>query len=182
MLLLPVENLLLRSDISIEELRERLAIEIGPPRGLNFLASRPQPYLGKLEGDSFRVWRQFSYRNSFKPIILGKILEVGSGSYVHLVMRPSIAVIIFMAFWFGGAAYALVGMLISILGEKTVGYEQLIGLIPALLIPIGFMIFGYLLMMGGFKFEVRKSKKFFIDLIEPYRVDELGFPSICRVQ
>jgi hypothetical protein len=56
-------------------------------------------------------------------------------------MRPSIAVIIFMTFWFGGAAYAMVGMLTSMLGEKTVGYKQLIEVIPTLLIPIGFMIF-----------------------------------------
>ncbi len=174
---LPFENMLIRTDLSVEELRRRLSEQVGEPRGLKILAGRPQPYLGRFEKDRFCVWRDFSYRNSFKPIIRGKLMDVGSGSYVHLVIRPRIAVLIFMLVWFGGVAWAEVSIMVEAVSHGTGLVELIANSGPFLLIPLAFALFGYLLMMGGFKWEARKTVKFFSDLFEPYRVDHFGIPS-----
>ena len=61
-----------------------------------------------------------------------------------------IFVYIFMTIWCGGVGLGFIAILISSINENK--FE------PAIFIPFGMLIFGYLLTTGGFKYESSKSK------------------------
>jgi Cytochrome oxidase complex assembly protein 1 len=73
---------------------ERLRVAIGKPPSFweRWKSSwkRPQgsqlPFLGSMEGRTFRIRRSTQYRNSFLPVIRGSILPTPSGSRVNVFL------------------------------------------------------------------------------------------------
>ena len=177
MSILPCENLLLRTNLPLEEVSRRLHEVIGPPRGVNPLAGRSEPYLGAFEGARFRVSPQFTFSNPLRPVIVGEIVALGSGSYVHLIMRPAIGALIFIGIWLFTAAAALVDILVSaILGEAGLS-QFLTETTPQLVLSVLFFVGAYVLIVAEFKRESAKSKAFFANLVESRRIEKLGTPS-----
>ena len=164
MLFAPFERLTIETPLTPEEVHQRLAEVIEPKRMFRFFSGNHKPYQGKLNDDRFEVTRIIHYRNSFLPVIKGEIRPGLGGSVVDITMHPHIFVIVFMIIWFGIAGSLFFGLLCTALvsiwhstGERT---ADLVGVI----FPAGFFVFGYVMVMGGFKFESVKSKAFFREL------------------
>jgi hypothetical protein len=164
MLLAPFERLTIETPLRPEEARQRVAEVIEPRRMFRFFSGNHKPYQGELNDYRFEVTRIIHYRNSFLPVIKGEIRPGLGGSVIDITMHPHIFVIVFMMIWFGIAGSIFFGMfctvLVTIWESKGENIEGLLGL----LLPMGFLMFGYLLVMGGFKFEAVKSKTFFQEL------------------
>jgi hypothetical protein len=109
-----------------------------------------QPYRGEIFEDSFKIIRNIGYRNSFVPIIKGKIIDNYPGTVIEVKMRMMIFVYIFMLVWFGGIS---IGLMFALKGA-----------ILAAIVPLGMLAFGYLIVMVGYKYEVNKAKKFLVNL------------------
>ena len=55
---------------------------------------------GEILEESFKIQRNINYRNSFLPVIIGKIKETENGSEISIKMRLNHFVKGFMTFWF----------------------------------------------------------------------------------
>lgn len=82
---------------------------------------------------------------------------------IKVKMRLPIFVIVFLCLWCGGVGFICIVLLTQNFGNLNFKLVTLI--------PIGMLLFAYLLTLGGFKFESNKSKKelqtiFEADIIE----------------
>lgn len=171
-ILLPYEHLIIDTYLSTEQAWAMLAEAIEPKKMFRwFLSGDHKPYQGQLHENGFEVTRIIHYRNSFLPVIKGRIRPNLGGSTIDIRMYPHPLVIVFMVIWLSGAGFGACAlfsnMLVSLLQSNKLSVEFLLGLV----LPAGFLLFGYGLFWGGFKFESLKSRAFFQDLfkdISPY--------------
>jgi YD repeat-containing protein len=107
---------------------------------------RPQapssPFLGSVENLTFRIRRNIQYRNSFLPMIRGKINPTPTGSRVNVFMYMHPFSLVFMLIWFG-----FLVLIESRLADINIARS---------FVPIGMAVFGLALSLGGFFFEALK--------------------------
>jgi len=155
MTLLPYEQLIYKSPLSAQELHQKLkeAVEVGPAGSKLSVVKKKtdKPYRGEVSAIRFDIVRQINYRNSFLPRITGQIHPQGSGCTIKVKMQLHPFVLIFMLFWFG-ILFSIGGTIMANGFDTPGGSWQ--GAIPVLM-----LLFGYALVMGGFKTESRKAKK-----------------------
>ena len=152
MTFLPFERLTLRTELRSGELYRRLAAAVEPVRWIRNPFSRDhKPYEGKISSSGFKITRVIHYRNSFVPIVTGRVRDEGAGCVVEIILRPNVIVVVFMALWLSVVA----GGAISIVAEVSRGRSAV-----AALVPFGLSVFGYALMQAAFVFESRKAKQF----------------------
>ena len=108
-------------------------------------------FKGEIVGDNFKFKQILSYRNDFKPAIYGTVKNHNTGSKTEISMKYSVGIMVFTILWFGCLGLMLLSGLFSMVTNTTSGIKDLGGLIFLLL-------FGYLLFVGGFKYETRKAK------------------------
>ena len=173
----PYEYFKIKSHLSKSEAINRLKNVIEPKHYFRFLESNKKPYQGKIKGSNFEISRIIGYSNSFLPRIKGNIESEIDGCSICISMQPHILVVAYMIFWLGGVAFFFLAILKS--------YISSLGLIltkelTILLILVGMFIFGYAVLLGGFKFESENSKSFFQELFEAEEVEELEFVNPFR--
>lgn len=76
--------------------RFKSAFRMGPRPG-------DKPFVGRVEGSSFRLLRRIYHRNSYRPQIRGSVIDAPGGSRVDLRMSLSPVVAIFLLIWFAMA-------------------------------------------------------------------------------
>ena len=155
---LPFENFVLTTNLSVEEVRNRLANNIDAK--INTL----EPYEGSIVNNTFKIQRVITYRNSFLPVITGEISQARGMTEIKIEMRPVLFVLIFMGMWLGTVGIACIVILVATILTFPDIFQQ--GFSPASLIPFGMFIFGYLLVTLGFKYESSTSKEFLKTLFE----------------
>ena len=163
MILLPFEKLTYHTWLTPEEVIERLEKVVrstGVLYGKTGLLSSDsaKTYTGSINPDSFLISRIISNKNSYLPRISGKVKKDATGSEIKVKMRMSWSTLVFTIFWLCFVAF----FLISSLGNATeIKLSNL-----AILIPFIMLVFGYVMMILGFKSESIKSKKFLAELFE----------------
>jgi hypothetical protein len=159
---LPYENLTFRTKLDAEEILLRIKKNTEPEKmfRMNGLLENNdhKPYEGNVDGMTFHLTRIISYRNSFLPKISGLIERDFHGTKVTVKMKLSSSTMAFMMLWCGGVALDFFIILIFSMKEKSFK--------PGILIPLGALLFAYLLTIGGFKSESSKSKEFLSQLLE----------------
>jgi len=168
---LPYEHLRIKTRLSVEEVRKRVEETTEPKRLFRWFEVNHKPYQGKIEGSHFEVSRIIHYRNSFLPKIKGEIQADVRGCSIDLRMYPHELVMVFTIFWLGSIGFFFLRMLGAFLSSGTASNT---GDLSTLLIPAGLLLFGYVLIVGGFKFESTKSKTFFHELFQAEEVEEMG--------
>jgi len=103
-------------------------------------------FLGRLDGTTFKVVRIIGYRNSFLPVIRGRITQHGQGADVRLVMTLHPLVALFLLVWFTG------------LGTAVFGNLEAAGSLFAAL-PLGLCLFGAAVTLAGFVPEALEAKR-----------------------
>lgn len=162
---LPYEKLTISTYLGVEEAINRLANAVDAPKSLPltwpFGKRSDKAYEGKISGDRFKISRIINYRNSFLPIVEGKIQTdpFGSGTRIEITMRLHEVVIIFMLIWLSMVGWGAVLFTLAFLAEP-----KKIGLFA--LIPAGMFVFGCLLTIIPFKIEAAITKKFLLQLFD----------------
>ena len=119
----------------------------------------------KFEGEidliqnKFKINRILNYRNSFYPIIFGKVVSEGDKtSKIEIQMRMTIYAIVFMIVWSIITGIFTCLALKEQLSNTNFDYEPV-------LTSFCFFAFGYVLMIVCFNYEVRQAKKILKDLV-----------------
>jgi len=169
---LPYEHLKIITTLTSEDVLRRFNNAIEPYRLFRLFGAGTKPYQGSVEGSHFEVSRITGYTNGFLPVITGDVQSEINGCSIHITMRPSIPVTLFMIIWLGGVALAFLSILYYAFISPLTGSHTTDP--SPLLIPVGMFGLGYALFLGGFKFESIPSKKFFQKLFEARDVEEIG--------
>lgn len=104
-------------------------------------------FIGSVMDDCFKMRRNIRYRNSFLPIIRGRIASYGVGTRVSVTMFLHPIVAIFMIFW--------LGMIASVAVSHPTASP----------IQWGMLAFGIALSVGGFIPEVIKARRLISEAI-----------------
>jgi predicted phage tail protein len=106
------------------------------------------PFIGSVDVESFKIRRDIRYRNSFLPMIWGRIMPNGFGTQVSGIMFLHPLVALFMIFWLGMARFGAV----SAASMSS-------------MVPSGVFLFGVTLMVGAFFPEAMKAKTLISDAV-----------------
>jgi len=108
------------------------------------------PFDGSVTGRTFRLVRVIGYRNSFLPVIRGRISDSPhGGTTVRVRMTLHLVTALFMAAWLG---FVGAGVAWSSLGDLD-------NIDPHTSLLLGMMLFGVLLPVVGFYPEARKAER-----------------------
>ena len=169
MKLLPYESYTLSSRLSPAEIQLRLRAII-EQNWRNPARYNGQIYKAKGSTEGFRVSRIVKSRNTIRAVIIGRYSFHGSGTDIHIRIRPVIVGIIFMSFWFGVVGSICITLLIAAAQAGT-----LKGATPAAIIPFGVFALAYALIMDSFKREKEGAKAFLAELLRP-REEAIAHP------
>jgi hypothetical protein len=106
------------------------------------------PFLGVVQDESFKIRRDIRYRNSFLPILRGRLTAHGLGTRVSVTMALHPLVAIFMGVWLGMVGFGIFRVPSS-----------------HSLIPVGMFLFGVALPLAGFIPEAVKAKRLLSDAL-----------------
>jgi hypothetical protein len=115
-----------------------------PPLRQWFISAGPvaEPFIGRVRDESFKLRRDIRYRNSFLPLVRGRIVPTSTGTRVSVAMFVHPFVAVFMLFWLGAVGY----------GAATAAVSSRL--------TLWFMFaFGVLLVTGGFFPEAFAAKR-----------------------
>jgi hypothetical protein len=164
---LPFENYVLTSNLSVDEITKRLSAKIEPKKAIRlsgFNKGSTKPYEGEIVGDRFTISRIIDYRNSFIPVIKGRISTVRGKTQITIKMHPAIFVLILLSVWLGIVGIICLWIILAGLIQIKQVFQS--GFSPVILIPIGMFVFGCLLTSLAFKGESKNSKDFLAQLFE----------------
>jgi len=114
------------------------------------------PFVGSVIEGTFKMHRDFRGRNSFVPLIRGRIISTDNGTSVRGIMFLHPLVAAFMVFWLGATGYAA-------LNDKSAA------------VGAGLMfLFGLSLMLGCFFFEVSRAKQLLKEAVQGSLVENGG--------
>ncbi|MGZ3871947.1 MAG: hypothetical protein ACXVJD_03460 [Mucilaginibacter sp.] len=158
---LPFEDFYIITGLKPGQVQERLEKEVEPDMGFSFKKLfSPQSgryFTGYVVNGTFGFKRIIQHRNSFLPQIKGSTEAWLNGSRVHVKMSMHIGVTIFMCIWLGFALLLGFGFFIQEIRTAPFKIEDLA--------PFGAFLFGYLLSLGGFKYESIKAQKKLFELL-----------------
>ena len=152
---MPIYRFELEARLGTQAAIARIKELVGPPRsfwtGFSFGAGddATPPFIGKIEGDSFRVRRDIHYRNSFLPLVWGRISSVSMGTHISVTMFLHPIVALFMAVWFCGVG---VGAWSFLHAPRSTDHW-------ASIVPVCLLVFGVALVCGGFFPEAMKARR-----------------------
>ncbi|MCB1158437.1 MAG: hypothetical protein H7A25_00615 [Leptospiraceae bacterium] len=129
--LVPYKKLNYTTSKSKEEILSHIQENTGQSSwSLSFFAK--EMFSGTITSDGFKIFKNIKYRNSFNPVIEGKIQTGYKGTEVEIVLRLHTFVMVFMGTW----------------------------LSFSILFP-PFLLFGFFLVRWGFKKEAEEIKTYF---------------------
>jgi hypothetical protein len=164
---LPVENYVLTTKLSPQEVHNRIAANIEPRAGIRLSLlprNTSKPYEGQVYNNQFTINRIIHYKNSFLPMIKGNISTYLGQTQIAITMKPHSFVLVFMSIWIGFVGLACIGILIALAvkGNRLFGE----GYAVFAFIPFAMLVFGALLTYFAFKAESKKARQFLAHLLQ----------------
>ena len=173
MIFFPYESYKLITKLTPDAIRLRLQENIEPQKlfRLNFISNSSTKFFeGAVNYNKFRIQRIIGGRNSFLPIIEGKILNIAIDTEILITMRMAIYTYTIWLIVTGVLLFAFV-LLIKSMSSKNQFNSGII-------ILSAMIIFNYLFAVLSFKWESSKAKKFldnlFLDITENGENDDLS--------
>ena len=154
--LIPFESLTITTSLTFSEVLHRLDEVVTPPKffriNIPFGAPPAKPYEGTMSGNTFKISRIITGRNSFLPIIEGEIYSQPFGCSIKIRMSLHKIVLAFIILWLWTTGSIGMFSLFAWFVEPSVG---------AIFIPIlGMFFFGWFLCLIPFKIEAKSAIKF----------------------
>jgi hypothetical protein len=154
--LIPFESLTITTSLTFSEVLHRLDEVVTPPKlfriTLPFGPPPAKPYEGTISGNTFKISRIITGRNSFLPIIEGDIYSQPFGCSIKIRMSLHKIVLAFMILWLWTTGSIGMFALFAWFVEPSVG--------PIFLPILGMFIFAWLLCLIPFKIEAKSAIKF----------------------
>jgi hypothetical protein len=154
--LIPFESLTITTSLTFSEVLHRLEEVVTPPKlfrvTLPFGPPPAKPYEGTISGNTFKISRIITGRNSFLPIIEGYIHSQPFGCSIKIRLTLHKIVLAFMILWLWTTGSIGMFALFAWLVEPSVG--------PIFLPILGMFIFAWLLCLIPFKIEAKSAIKF----------------------
>lgn len=159
--LLPHDTMLIDSPLPADEALARLQAATGTRRWMSWRGFGParRPFQGTVTADEIRMERVMGYSNAFRPRIRGRIEPRAGGSRFVATMSLHPFVSVFLLAWFGGVL-ATGLRIVTVPAAYGVGEPMLI------VIPSAMLLFGCLLVAGGFTFEARMARSRLAGLLD----------------
>lgn len=107
-------------------------------------------FFGQVYPLGFRITPRLNYRNSFVPVLTGKMTEKEEGTTVEIILQIHILTRIFLTVWNG---IACIIFLCAILALFTGGPEQ----ISIMIVSVGLLLFGQVFPRCGFYGPAKKA-------------------------
>ena len=87
----------------VERLKSIVGEKPGFWKSMGWTSREPAspPFIGSVQENSFRIRRDIRHRNSFLPLIWGRIVATGTSTRVSVTMFIHPLVAVFMTFWLG---------------------------------------------------------------------------------
>ncbi|OFZ19107.1 MAG: hypothetical protein A2X94_10180 [Bdellovibrionales bacterium GWB1_55_8] len=160
-LLLPTRKVVIDCHFGMDEARNRIENSIQPMRSFreHLYDINGKPFEGTFAHDSFKVTRVIRYRNSFLPVITGRLEWTGEACRLSLNMTLRPFVRAFMLIWLGAAFFGCVEVTYAVISAQASFSAELA-------IPYGILIFGFLLMRFAFRPEANKASQYFQELLQ----------------
>lgn len=159
--ILPYMKFTIQTGKSPKEVHRIMATETAVRDGTIHFLPDGTDFLGEVEESDFKVVPRLApgFRNSFQPVIVGHIRAQGSGAAVDIHMRLTWDVFAFCIVWFGLTGLWFAVCLCNLIVGHPDGWK---GIASA----TGFVIFGQLLVRGGFYIPARKARQRLEELLE----------------
>ncbi len=122
------------------------------------LAFKPPMFQGKIDHNSFEIWKTIRYTNSFLPLIKGYFLEGDEGVLVRINMQLHPGIKIFVGIY---VIFGLTIALFHFLNSTSINIKD-IGF------PFIFPIFGILLQHGAFWSEAIPQSRLLQELFSGF--------------
>ena len=152
MKLIPKAKAEIISPLSKSEVENKLRENIQTTRGIGLSRSyqkNHKPFRGTMEGNTFRIQRIISGKNSFLPQIAGTVSESANGTKILMELKIHVFVVVFMTLWMGGVTLGLVA---GLYGMTTQGTNPFY-----ILGPIALLAFAFGMAYYGFNSEKEKA-------------------------
>lgn len=168
---LPYKKFTFTTKLSPQEFHELLIKKVDRHQPLLAWGNRTsdKKFEGKIYGLNFEISKKIKYRNSFLPVIYGKMEPFLGGAIVNVTLKPNTFVLVFMSIWLGVVFLVNIVFLAIMVSNIFTGKGfkfQTEGFIPLGMLAIGFAIFSI-----GFWPEAKPT----IDLFKKvFDVDELS--------
>lgn len=160
----PYERLTFETDLTVSEVVAALSEYVEPKRfWRNPFSDNYKSYQGSVSAEGFRILRiihQYQ-RNSFLPVIKGRLHPMTRGTHVEITMSLHPFVAVFTVLWL---SFAGTGLLAGVTAWLTEPRDVMS------LMPVAMFAFGYLLCTLSFKWEARKERRFLTELLSARRV------------
>jgi len=154
--LIPFDSLTITTSLTFSEVLRRLDEVVTPPKlfriTLPFGAPPAKPYEGTISGNTFKISRIITGRNSFLPIIEGYIHSQPFGCSIKIRMSLHKIVLAFMMLWLWTTGSIGMFALFAWFVEPSVG--------PIFLPILGMFLFAWVLCLIPFKIEAKSATKF----------------------
>ncbi|MCC3407991.1 MAG: hypothetical protein JGK17_20855 [Microcoleus sp. PH2017_10_PVI_O_A] len=154
--LIPFESLTITTSLTFSEVLQRLDEVVTPPKlfriTLPFGPPPAKPYEGTISGNTFKINRIITGRNSFLPIIKGEIYSQPFGCSIKIKMSLHNIVIAFMILWLWTTGSIGMFALFAWFVEPSVG--------PIFVPILGMFLFGWLLCLIPFRIEAKSAIRF----------------------
>jgi len=168
----PKKSVLIRTRLSPEEVRNRLTCAIGNPRGFNFLAPRPEPYIGILKDDRFIIRKKGLVKDPYRPSISGNIMGGDEGTQIHLILQPPIR-------WLVSLILSIIFIAIAVLIWFDLGVDIVNGEVITILrvaisaiATVGLIALSIITTKGTLIRQYERTTEFFCTLLESRIIQE----------
>ncbi len=161
---LPFDKLVIESDLDIVEASATLYDKVDFRSSFELIFKSKvngKEFQGKVNNYRFNIKRIINYKNSFLPVISGKIEKRTypiKGSQISVMMRMNWLVMIFSLFWIGTLFLFICNQIVNLIYGEEIN--------KASLIPMFMFFLGFLLINGGFSHEASKARKLLINIFE----------------
>jgi hypothetical protein len=162
MMLLPYRRFEVTSPLSAANAIERLRESVEPKRWMR-VSRDHRVFEGTIDGMQFDVRRIIHYRNSFIPLIRGRIEPAPSGSRLTGTMRIHPVVGAFMVLWLAIVVFIGVPILVGSLSDHWFN--------PVALVPLIMLAAGITLPFVGFSVEARKGLREMAAIVDASRAE-----------
>lgn len=137
---IPYQRLTITTDLSKEEVLNRMQERVGPKRRENFVRIDRNIFSGQIREDKFRLTLNKDYRNSWTPEVIGGILETSKNrTELSVTLKSNSLVIAFTAL------AIIVGLIVFI--YQIVNYDDAgdidWSVLILVLVPYGLSWFGF---------------------------------------
>lgn len=146
---LPFEHIIYTTNLSKREIIKKLSDHM-ETKGSRFTSNNKSTkgYEGFIDDHHFEINRIIRNRNSFLPQISGSIQENNNETHIEVKMKLHVFVLVFLVFW---CLFVLLFLITALIAVEKISFN--------VLIPVGMLLFVYVLTMLGFKTESMQSKE-----------------------